>query len=145
MAVSGKWFSQAFGALGNKEIDFGSDEFKVMLCTSTYTPDQDAHAYQDDVTNEVSGTGYTAGGEVIANTTWTYTAGSNTWALDGDDVSWPGSTITARHAVIYDNTPALASAKPLIGYQDFGADQSTSGATFSLQWNASGIVSVVVS
>jgi len=49
-------------ANGNVELD--SDTTKVMLVTSAYTPDQDAHDNRDDITNEVSGTGYTAVGKL---------------------------------------------------------------------------------
>ena len=49
-------------------IDYDTDTFKVMLVTSSYTPDKDAHEFFDDVTNEVSGTGYTAGGETVTGT-----------------------------------------------------------------------------
>jgi hypothetical protein len=54
-------------------IDFDSDTFKVMLVTSSYTPDKANHAYRSSVTNEVVGTGYTAGGA---------SAGSCTVAVD---------------------------------------------------------------
>lgn len=45
----------------NKEVDWDSDTIKVMLTTSSYTPNQDTHIYKSSVTNEVTGTGYTAG------------------------------------------------------------------------------------
>jgi hypothetical protein len=48
-------------------IDFESDTIKVALVTDSYTPDQDSHDFFDDVTNEVSGTGYTAGGETLTS------------------------------------------------------------------------------
>ena len=144
MAVSAKLYGNFFNSLGNKEIDLNSDTFKVMLCTSTYTPDQDLHNYKDDVTNEVTGTGYTAGGATILNPAFSYTTGTNVFKWDGDDVSWASSTITARYAVIYDDTPATDATKPLIGYVDFGADVSSSSGTFSITWSASGIFTVTV-
>ena len=49
----------------NGSIDLDTDTINVMLVTSTYTPDQDAHTKRSDITNEVSGTGYTAGGSRI--------------------------------------------------------------------------------
>jgi hypothetical protein len=39
----------------NRNIDLDSDTIKLMIVTSAYTPDQDAHNKRDDVTNEVSG------------------------------------------------------------------------------------------
>lgn len=124
----------------NKEIDWDTDTIKVALVTSAYTPNQDTHDYWDDVSaNEASGTGYTAGGATLGSKTVTYTAGTNVTTFDAADVSWTTSTITARYAVIYDDSPATAATKPLIGYVDFGTDQSSSAGTFSIVWNASGI------
>ena len=132
----GNLISKAF----NKEVDFDSDTIKVALVTSSYTPNQDTHDYWDDVaTNEVSGTGYTAGGETLASKTVTYTSGTNVTKFDAADVSWASSTITARYAVVYDASPATNAAKPLIGYVDFGSDQSSSSGTFSIVWDSAGI------
>lgn len=145
MATTAKLFGNFIKALGNKEIDLDSDQLKVMLCTSSYTPDQDVHDYKNDVTNEVTSTGYTVGGQVLTGVTWTYDAATNTLKLDATDSAWTGSTIVARYAVIYDNTPGTDAARPLIGYVDFGADISTTAGTFQITWNASGIVTVSVS
>lgn len=129
----------------NKEIDWDSDTIKVALITNAYTPDQDAHDYYDDVvTNEVSGTGYTAGGNTLANKTNTYSSATNVIVLDADDTTWASSTITARYAVIYDATPATNATRPLIGYVDFGSDQSSSNGNFTITWDATGIVRVTV-
>lgn len=124
----------------NKEVDFDSDTIKVALLSSSYTPNQDTDDYWNDVSSyEVSGTGYTAGGATLANKSVTYTSGTNVTKFDGDDVSWTSSTITARYAVIYDASPASDTAKPLIGYVDFGSNQSSSSGTFSIVWDAAGI------
>lgn len=138
----GNFLSQAL----NKEIDFDTDTIKVALLTNGYTPDQDAHNYFDDVsTHEVSGaTGYTSGGLTLANKTNTYNSGSNTIVLDADDVTWSSSTITARYAVVYDASPATNATRPLIGYVDFGSDQSSSNGNFTITWDATGIVRITV-
>ena len=114
--------------------DTTADRFKVMLVTSAYTPDFGTHDFKADVTNEVVGTGYTAGGESLTSVTLTQSGGTITF--DADDVTWASSTITARGAVIYDDS--LAS-DPLIAYIDFGADKSSSAGDFVLSFNASGI------
>lgn len=135
-----KTYGSLIGKAFNKEVDFDSDTIKVALVTSSYTPNQDTHDYWDDVaTNEVSGTGYTAGGATLANKSVTYTSGTNVTKFDANDVSWTSSTITARYAVIYDATPASNATMPLIGYIDFGSDQSSSNGTFSIVWDAAGI------
>ena len=145
MAVSAFFYGLAFKSAFNGEIDFDSDSIKVMLCTSAYVPDQDTHQYKDDVTNEVTGTGYTAGGEALTTPTLTYTAGTNVLKLDADDLTWAGSTITARYAVVYDATPATDATRPLLAYIDFGADVSSSAGDFTIAWDAAGIATVTVS
>ena len=126
----------------NKEVDLLTDAIKCALATSTYTPDQDTHDYFNDVTNEVVGTGYTAGGATLANDTLTYTAGSNLYTYDADDATWSTSTITARYAVVYDSTPASDATRPLLLYQNFGGDFTSTGGTFTVAWNASGIFTI---
>ena len=145
MAVTAKWYGNAFVKAFNKEIDFDTDTIKVMLCTSTYAPNQDTHTYKSDVTNEVTGTGYTAGGATVATPSLTYTGATNVLMLDGGDVSWASSTITARYAVVYDSSPATDATRPLLCYVDFGADVSSTSGTFSITWDAAGIATVTVS
>lgn len=144
MAVTAFLYGPFIGKLANKEIDLDTDAIKVMLCTSTYTPAQDTHEYKDDITNEVTGTGYTAGGATLGSVTVGYTAGTNTFKFDAADTSWATSTITARYAVIYDSSPATDATRPLIGYVDFGEDVSSTGAAFTITWHADGIFTVTV-
>jgi hypothetical protein len=144
MAVTSALYGKAFVSLLNKEIDIDTDSLKVMLCTSGYTPDQDAHQYKSDVTNEVTGTGYTAGGVALTGVTVTYTAGTNVIKVAGSNPSWSSSTITARYAVLYDSSPASDATRPLLAFQNFGADVSTISGTFQITWNASGIFTITV-
>lgn len=144
MAVTAKVYNSAITALANKEIDWGTDTIKVMLLTSSYTPNQASHDYVDDVVgNQVSGTGYTAGGATLANKTEAYSG--QVKQFKADNVSWATSTITAHYAVIYDDTPATNATKPLIAYVDFDADIVSSGGAFTITWDASGIFTVTVS
>ena len=137
----GQFLSQAL----NKEIDWDTDTIKVALLSNAYTPDQDAHNYFDDVVaNEVTGTGYTQGGITLANQTNTYNSATNVIVLDADDVTWSSSTITARYAVVYDASPGTNATRPLIGYVDFGSDQSSSNGNFTITWDATGIVRITV-
>jgi len=144
MAVTARLYGRVFLAAFNKEIDWVDDVHKAMLVTSLYTPDQDAHDYKNDVTNEVVGTGYVAGGNVIGSRTITYTGATNKITLDGADVQWPNSTITARTAVVYDDAPVGDAAKPLIGYQQSDIDLSSNNGTWEIVWHANGIVEITV-
>jgi hypothetical protein len=144
MSATSFWYGNALLKALNKEINWTSDTIKVMLCTSAYTPNQDTDIYKDVVNpTEASGTGYTSGGVALASKTITYTAATNIIAMDAADVTWASSTITSRYAVIYDDTPA--SNKPLLGYVDFGADQSSSNGNFTITWDAAGILKITVS
>jgi hypothetical protein len=124
-------YNSAVDDMARGAIDFDTDTFKVMLVTSSYTPNKDTHDKRDDVTNEVSGTGYTAGGVTSACTVTKDTANDRV-TLSFAAVNWATSTITARAAVIYKSRGGLASADELVCYVDFGGDVSSSSATFSL-------------
>jgi hypothetical protein len=70
-------------------------------------------------TNEVSGTGYTAGGEIVTGATVSVDVQSGTVYVDFDDVSWPGASFTARGALIYNASQGNKS----IAVLDFGSDK----------------------
>jgi hypothetical protein len=145
MAVTAKFYGNAIKNAFLGLMDLDNDVVRVSLHTSTYVPNQDTDEFYDDVTDEVAnGNGYTTGGEVIANMAVTYDADTNTIKIDGDDVTWTSSTITARVAVIYVDT-GTASTSPLIGYIDFGEDKSSNNGDFKIQWHADGIAKGVAS
>src|SRR3990167_11065378 len=122
--------------MNGNAIDLDTDTIKVALMTSTYTPDQDAHDFFDDITNEVSGTGYSAGGATLASKTITEDDTNNGTVFDAADTSWTTSTITARYAVIYKST-GTASTSALIALIDFGSNKTSDAGTFQITWNAS--------
>jgi hypothetical protein len=122
-------FNKGIQAWANGDIDFGADTFYLMLVTSTYTPDKDAHDFRNDVTNEVVGTAYTAGGKAITATVSLDTANDRIEVTYGT-VTWAASTITARAGVIYKHRGGASSADEVVHYVDFGADISSTGADF---------------
>ena len=70
-------------------------------------------------TNEVVGTGYTAGGNTITGVTIATDANTNTVYIDFNNVSWPGASFTARGALIYNSSQSNKS----IAVLDFGSDK----------------------
>ena len=134
-------YNSFFTDLSKGAIDLDTDTFKLMLVTSAYTPTK-THAKRSDITNEVTGTGYPAGGATLANVTVTQDNTNDLAKFDADDVSWVTSTITARGAVLYKARGGAASADELVKYFDFGSDQSSVGAAFTVQFNANGILQV---
>jgi hypothetical protein len=117
------------------EIAFLTDTIKVGLVTSTYTVDIDSDTLWSDITNEVVGTGYTAGGATLASKTSTQDNTNDRGVMDAADVTWSTSTVTARAAVVYESGTGY-----LIGYIDFAADKSSSASDFTIQWHADGIL-----
>ncbi len=123
-------YNSAIDDMARGDIDFDTNTFKAMLVTSSYTPNKDNHDKRDDVTNEATGTGYTAGGVTTACTVTKDTANDRV-TLQFAAVSWAASTITARALVIYKST-GTASTDNLVAYNDFGSDVSSTAGTFSV-------------
>jgi hypothetical protein len=115
-------------------INLEAEDNKVALVQDAYTPDFNAHDFYADLTNEVSGTGYTAGGKAYTSTELTISGGVLTY--DAADVAWTGSTITSAMAAV---GYADAVTDELIFLSDFVTAVSTTGGTFTIIWNASGI------
>jgi hypothetical protein len=112
-------------------IDFDTDTFNVMLVTSGYTEDKAAHSKRSSVTNEITGTGYTAGGQAIVPTITKDTTNHRT-TIVFPQVTWPTSTLTARKAVYYKSRGGASSADELVAVDDFGSDVTTTAGTFTL-------------
>ena len=123
-------YNSAIDDIVRGAIDADTDTFKAMLVTSSYTPNKDTDLKRSAVTNEVSGTGYTAGGVTCACTVTKDTANDRV-TLQFAAVSWASSTITARALVIYKST-GTSSTDALVAYNDFGSNVSSTGGTFSV-------------
>jgi hypothetical protein len=131
MAISQALCTSFKVALLNGEMDFSSDTaltFKVALYTSSATLGASTTAYT--VTNEVSGTGYTAGGEEITISTNPTSSGTTAY-LDFSDTTWSSATITARGALIYN---ANGTTNPAVAVLDFGADKTSTAGDFTIVW-----------
>lgn len=103
----------------------GGDTFKIALYTSSATLDATTTAYS--ATNEVSGTGYTAGGNTLTNIE--PTSSGTTAYLDFSDTTWSTATITARGALIYNSS---AVGNPAVAVLDFGADKTSTAGDFTV-------------
>lgn len=123
-------------------INMASDTFKLMLLTSSHTPDIDAEVFIDDVSaNEVSASGtYSAGGGTLTVSGSTDdTDDEGVW--DATDISFTSATITARYAPIYKDsgTPSTSPICPVI---DFGSNQTSTAGTFAIAFAAEGILNL---
>lgn len=132
MAGTWRWYGNGLLNVAKGLIDLDTDTFKIMLTTSTYTPDQDVHDFRNDVTNEVVGTGYTSGGVTLTGVSVTYDSASNEVRITWTDPTWPSSTITARTAVIYKSRGGASSADELVAYCTEASDITSTAGTFTV-------------
>lgn len=100
------------------------DTFKIALYTSSASLDATTTAYS--ATNEVSGTGYTAGGNTL--TTVAPTSSGTTAFLDFNDTTWSTATITANGALIYNSTQSNKAVAVLA----FGGDKTSTAGDFTI-------------
>jgi hypothetical protein len=115
-------------------VNIDSDSFKLALVADAHTPDFNAHDFYADLTNEVSGTGYTGGGAVTTGETIAVASGFVT--IDFTDVAWTTATFSGvRAGIWYDDT--LAS-DPLICSNNFGSDFSVTAGTLTVVVHANG-------
>jgi len=121
---------------GDGTIDMDGDTFKIMLLADTYVPSATHSLLADVSSHEIAGSGYVAGGQVLTTVVWERTGG--VVKFDADDPEWDPATLTARYAVVYDDT---ASGKPLVVLLDFGQNESATSAPFRVQFHADGIFS----
>ena len=113
------------------QIDFDTDTIKVLLTTDAYVPNKDTHDFRNDVTNEITGTGYTAGG-ITVSVTVTRDDANDRVDITFASVIWPTATFTARKAVYYKSRGGASSADELILVKDFGSNVSKVAQTFAL-------------
>lgn len=119
----------------------GSGTPKVKLIDNTWTYNKDtATGYINEVTGEVTGTGYTAGGQALTSVTATYDTTANALVVDCADPSWSatGGALTARRAVFFIDS-GTASTSPWFAMWDFGADVTATNAPFTVNIDATGV------
>jgi hypothetical protein len=112
-------------------FDFSSDTtqtFKIALYTSSATLGATTTAYT--ASNEVSGTGYSAGGNTLTISANPTSSGTTAF-LDFADTTWSASTITARGALIY---LANGTTNPAVAVLDFGGDKTSTAGDFTIQF-----------
>jgi len=114
------------GDLMEKQVDIGDggDTIQVALLDDSHSFTSSDATWSDVNANEISGTGYTASGATLAGQTVTEGA---TTKFDGTDTTW---------------TTASFTAYSLICSIDFGGAKTVSAGTFTIQWNANGIITL---
>ena len=144
MAGTWKWYGNGLLNVLNGNVDLNTDSFKIMLTTSSYTPDQDLHDFRNDVTNEVGASGtYAAGGGACTVST-SYDSATNEVRVTLSDVAFTSATITARTAVLYKARGGASSADELVAYCTESGDVSSTAGTFTVDNPAGAALKITV-
>ena len=119
----------------DEQHDLAADTLKIALYTSSATLGASTTAYT--TSNEISGTGYSAGGETLTSTTVS-TSGTTAF-FDADDPTWTSASFTARGALIYNST----NGDKAIAVLNFGGDFTVSSGTFRIVFPAAGANAII--
>ena len=118
---------------GKHDFDTSSDTYKLAMYTSAATLGASTENYA--TTNEVSSSGYTAGGKALVNSGVKVSSGVA--ITDFADLSFTGVTLTARGALIYNTTTdGGTGTTDAVAVLDFGGDKTATSGTFTIQFPA---------
>lgn len=128
---------------GTLDLDIATaDSYRMLLHTSALAPNVDTWAFRSDLTNEVTGAGYTAGGKALTgvaiNTDLVNDRAEWTFAV----LVWPAATITARYGSIVRWRGGAATADEIIAILDFGSDRASTAADFTVTPNVEGVIQI---
>lgn len=128
------WHEAQFdGGITGTPVDFDTDTIKLALIDDTLAPDETTHDNWDDLSsNEVSGDGYTAGGETL---TVTVEKSSAVVTVDSGDTTWSQEAAgftNARYAVWY-KVGGGESSSPILGHMDMGSDKGNVSGPLTIE------------
>ena len=135
MAISQAMATSFKSEILDEQHDLVADTLKIALYTSSATLGATTTAYS--TTNEISGTGYTAGGVTLTNNAVS-TSGTTAY-FDADDPTWTTASFTANGALIYNST----NGDKAIAVLAFGGDFTVSSGTFRIVFPAAGANAIV--
>ena len=127
-------------ALLDGEMDFSSgtaQSYKIALYTSSASLDAATTAYT--TSNEVTGTGYTAGGNTLSISTNSTSTGTTAF-LSFATTTWTTATITARGALIYQ----AGGSTPAVAVLDFGSDKGSSAGDFQITFPTADATNAII-
>ena len=126
---------------GKHDFTNGADTMKLALFTSAATLDAATTDYS--TTNEVSGTGYTAGGGTLVNVT--PTSSGTTAFTDFNDLTFSASTITANGAMIYNTqTGGGSGTTDAVVILAFGSDKTSTNGDFTIQFPTADATNAII-
>jgi|TARA_R110002111_G_scaffold185393_2_gene251418 hypothetical protein len=126
---------------GKHDFTNGADAYKLALFTSSATLSAATTDYS--TTNEVSGTGYTAGGGTLVNVT--PTSSGTTAFTDFNDLTFSSSTITANGAMIYNTqTGGGTGTTDAVVILAFGSDKTSTNGDFTIQFPTADATNAII-
>lgn len=135
-------YNEFKGELMNATYDLEADVVYCALMDNVHAFDKDDNGWAALVANELAAAGnYVANGEALANKAVTIDDTDDEGVFDADDVVWNAATFSAFHAVLWDDTPG-APVDPLICSIDFGGAKTVTAGTFTIEWDAEGIINI---
>lgn len=130
-------FTNLTDHLAKAAINFGTDSFKCLLVSSVPSEaNLDSWVNRSDVTNEISGTGYTAGGVAVTATVGAVDTTNNRQSITFGNLSpgWTSATLTAVGCIIYKSTGVAGNDK-LVTFVDFGGTVSSTAGNYSVTFS----------
>jgi hypothetical protein len=140
MAITQAMCTSFKQALLDGEMDFSSgtaQSYKIALYTSSASLDAATAAYT--TSNEVSGTGYTAGGNTLSISTNSTSTGTTAF-LSFATTTWSTATITARGALIYQ----AGGSTPAVAVLDFGGDKTSTAGDFQITFPTADATNAII-
>lgn len=132
MAITTHMYTRLFEE-GYGKVQWMADTIKVAIFDSSYVPARDADKTFSALTGEVSGSGYSAGGQALSGLDWSLNSSTHRVILTADSPVWTASSITGRVAVLYDETLDL-----LLGYYLSDQDITSDVTDFSVPFDPDG-------
>ena len=130
-AICNSFKKQLMG--GEHDFDASSDTYNLAMFTSVATLGASTTNYAS--ANEVSSSGYTAGGKALVNQGVKVSSGVAITSYA--DLSFTGVTLTARGALIYNTTTdGGTNTTDAVAVLDFGGDKTATSGTFTIQFPA---------
>jgi hypothetical protein len=128
---------------GTTAVEYDTDTLKVALMATAHNEDHNEQFWSEISADEISGTGYAAGGYTLVSKTITDVPGNGEGQFDAADPSWgtvpSPASFSAYYAVLYKDT-GVAATSPLIASWDFGGVKTVTSGTFTIQWGSEGVL-----
>jgi hypothetical protein len=116
--------------------DLIDDTIKIALFNANADLSASTTAYS--TSQEVTGTGYTAGGNTLTGAT--VRSSGTTAYVSFDNTSWSSASFTCRGALIYNSSKANRS----IAVLNFGSDKIVANGTLTIEFPSNDVTSAII-